>query len=455
MLIDTHAHLDSLEDLAGTLQRAREAGVGMVVAVSSSVESSRRTLKIAHDHDMVFAAVGIHPHTASESSVEDMDEIRRLAREEKVVAVGESGLDYYWMNSPRETQLEFFRLHARLAVELGLPLVVHIRDAFDDALRIVKEEEVWRSMGVVHCFSGDWEAAKPFLDQGFYISFSGMVTFKNASAVVDAARKVPLERLLIETDTPYLAPVPHRGKPNEPAYVRYVAEKIAEIRGEPVEKIVEETTINARNLFVFENEEVPSSIAYRIGRSLYLNITNRCTLGCVFCGKWKSFRLREYDLRLKREPTVDEVLEAAGDVSRYEEVVFVGWGESTLRLEDLKAICGELRRRGAKRIRVDTDGLANLVHGRNVLSELEGLVDAVSVSLNAQDAETYARICPSRYGEKAYEAVLQFIRDAKKYIPHVTATVVTVPGVDVEACRRLVEHIGGVEFRARTYGRVG
>ena len=164
--------------------------------------------------------------------------------------------------------------------------------------------------------------------------------------------------------------------------------------------------------------------------------------------------LRDFNLRIKKEPTVDEILDAAGDPTMYNEIVFVGWGEPLLRVDVVKEVSKKLKNNGAKKIRVDTDGLSNLVHKRNVLPELKGLVDSISISLNAQDAETYARICPSKYGDKAYFAVLDFIKDAKYYIPDVTASVVTIPGVDVEKCRGIVEDLG-VKFKPRIYGKVG
>lgn len=454
MVIDTHAHLEMIEDVYQVIQRAGDAGLERIVAVSSDPVSSKRTVQIASESPIVFAAVGIHPHESSGSTDEALGEIEELAKEQKVVGIGETGLDYHYMHSPREVQIDSFRKQIDIAKRLNLPLIVHVREAHEDALQVIKGENAWETMGVIHCFTGDYEAAKRYIDEGFYISFSGIVTFKNGEDIREAARKIPIERMLIETDSPYLAPAPFRGKKNEPAYVKYVAESIAQLRGVSAEKIEEETTTNAKNLFIFEPHKTPVSIAYKLGDSLYLNITNRCTIGCVFCGKWKSFMLRDFNLRLKKEPTAEEILHAAGDPSIYDEIVFVGWGESLLRIGVVKEVSRKLREKGAKRIRIDTDGLANLVHKRNILAELKGLVDAVSISLNAQDAPTYARVCPSKYGEAAYPAVVDFIKEAKHYIPDITASVVTVPGVDVEKCREIVKGLG-VKFRPRIYGKVG
>jgi len=454
MLIDTHAHLEMLEDIPQVIERARDTGIERIVAVSSDLISSNKTVEIAEDFPMVFTAVGIHPHEASSFDEEVLSQIEDLCNEQKVVAIGETGLDYHYMHSPRDIQINSFRRHIELAKKLDLPLIIHVREAHDDVLKMLKEEAAWETMGVIHSFTGDYETARKYIDEGFYISFSGILTFKNAEDIRQAARKIPIERILIETDSPYLAPIPFRGKRNEPSYVKYVAEKIAELRGLSSEKIEEETTTNAKNLFIFEPPEATTSIAYKLRDSLYLNITNRCTIACVFCGKWRSFMIRDFNLRIKKEPTVNEVLDAAGNPTLYNEIVFVGWGEPLLRVDVVKEVSKKLKEEGAKRIRVDTDGLANLVYKRNVLPGLKGLVDAISISLNAQDAETYAKVCPSKYREQAYFAVLDFIKDAKNYIPDVTASVVTIPGVDVEKCRGIVEDLG-VKFKPRIYGRVG
>jgi TatD DNase family protein len=202
-------------------------------------------------------------------------------------------------------------------------------------------------------------------------------------------------------------------------------------------------------------KEVPKGkIVYPIRNSLYLNLTNRCSNRCTFCWKNASFVVKGHDLELSREPDDRELLQAIGDPKRYDEVVFCGFGEPLLRLDLVKTVAAELKKKGAK-IRIDTDGQANLVYGRNILPELKGLVDAVSVSLNAENAQKYHRLCRSPFGEKGFEGVLEFLREAKKFIPEVTATALTMPGVDLEACRRLAEEGLGVKFRPRAYDEVG
>ena len=190
-----------------------------------------------------------------------------------------------------------------------------------------------------------------------------------------------------------------------------------------------------------------------IRNSLYLNITNRCTNSCTFCAKFRDFTVKGHQLCLEREPTVEEVMKAIGDPSSYDEVVFCGYGEPLLRLDLVKEIAGYLKQKNIK-VRINTDGQANLVHDRNILPELAGLVDAISVSLNAPDAATYQKICQSEYGEQGYPAIKQFLVEARRHIPSVTATAVALPGMDIEACRRVAEELQ-VEFRERAYNEVG
>jgi TatD DNase family protein len=252
MLIDTHAHLD-FPEFAGKLEaflgRAKEAGVHEIVTIGISLSSSRMALKLADDHAGIYATVGIHPHGASELTEEDLQHIRSLAREKRVVAIGEAGLDYYRDRQPRATQRQCLRQQLEVACETGLPAVFHVREAHTDFLAIVKDYVGALSGGVLHCFSGDWSVAKRCLDMGFYLSIPGTVTFPKAETQQEVVKKAPLDRLLVETDAPYLAPIPYRGKVNEPAFVLYTAEKIAQLRGCPLEQVAQQTTINAHGVF--------------------------------------------------------------------------------------------------------------------------------------------------------------------------------------------------------------
>jgi TatD DNase family protein len=251
MLVDSHCHLD-FPDLANclpeVLQRMQDNQVGLAVCIGVNLEDFPKVLALAESQPRLYATVGVHPEY---TDVEEPDEERlvALASHPKVIAIGETGLDYYWQKDQPEWQRERFRTHIRAARRAGKPLVVHTRDSALDTLRVLKEEGADTVGGVMHCFTENWEIASLALDLGFYLSFSGIVTFKNAAIVKEVASKCPLDRLLVETDSPYLAPAPYRGKPNEPAYVRYVAEEIARLRSLDLEAIHQATTDNFFSLF--------------------------------------------------------------------------------------------------------------------------------------------------------------------------------------------------------------
>jgi len=250
-LTDSHCHLnfESLRDhLPQILQHAREQGVGYMLCVSVSMERVHEVLAIARDNPNIFASVGVHPDE-QQGRDPSLDELVTLARSDKVVAIGETGLDYYRLKGDNQWQQERFRRHIRAARSSGKPLIVHTRDAAADTLRILAEEGADSVGGVMHCFTESWETAKSALDLGFYISFSGIVTFPSADSLRAVARQVPADRLLIETDSPYLAPVPWRGRTNEPAYLRHTAQFLAELRNLPLENLAEITTNNFFRLF--------------------------------------------------------------------------------------------------------------------------------------------------------------------------------------------------------------
>jgi TatD DNase family protein len=320
-------------------------------------------------------------------------------------------------------------------------------------MTILREEKAAEVGGILHCFSGDLQMARECVQMGFFISIPGTVTYPANEALREVVRGVKIENLLLETDAPYLTPIPHRGKRNEPAYVRFTAERVAELKGLSVEDVGRITSLNARRLFRIGTGRQSTRIAYRIRNSLYLNITNRCSNRCSFCAKFDDFTVKGHYLQLDHEPGFTEVMAAIGEHHNYEEVVFCGYGEPLLRLDLLKEVARELKIRGVP-VRINTDGQANLVYGRNILPELAGLVDCVSVSLNASDAATYAGLCNTPFGDQGFEGVCQFLKEAKIYIPRVVASAVTVPGLDIAAVRRLAESLG-VEFREREYAEVG
>lgn len=254
MLIDSHAHIQGKEyagEVEAVIERARVAGVGRIIAVGGAGDMTSNTaaIELADSFPNVYATVGMHPHDAKDVGEEELRQLRGLTGHSKVIAVGETGLDYYYNHSPHDVQRRVFTHFIHMARETALPIVVHERDAAKEAAELLRREGAGALRGVIHCFTGDYAAACAYLDLGFYLSFTGIITFKNAEPLRDVVRKMPLERMLVETDSPYLTPVPHRGKRNEPAFVRLVAEIIANVRGISLETVAETTTHNARNLF--------------------------------------------------------------------------------------------------------------------------------------------------------------------------------------------------------------
>jgi TatD DNase family protein len=251
MLIDSHCHLDFRdlsERIAPILDLMKDNEVACAVCIGVTLEDFGRVLALAETWPAILASVGVHPEATGvrEPSVEELVE---LARHPRVIAIGETGLDYYWHKDAPEWQRERFRTHIRAAREAQKPLVIHTREAAADTLRLMQEEGAAAAGGVMHCFTESWPVAEQALAQGFYISMSGIVTFKKAAIVRDVAQRVPLDRLLVETDSPYLSPVPHRGKTNQPGYVKHVAEEVARLRGLTYQEVVEATTENFFRLF--------------------------------------------------------------------------------------------------------------------------------------------------------------------------------------------------------------
>lgn len=249
MLVDSHCHLDQLEEgVADALQFAKKEGVQHFLCVSITLTDFPHMMDVIAPYAEVSASVGLHPNEKVADEPKTADLVR-LAENKKIIAIGETGLDTFRSVGDLEWQRERFRQHIRASRETGKPLIVHSREAKEDTLRILREEHAESVGGVLHCFTEDWEMAQAAMDLNFYISFSGIVTFNNAKTIQAVAKDMPLDRILIETDSPYLAPVPHRGKPNQPAYVRYVAEFIANLRGIDFETVAKETTANFFRLF--------------------------------------------------------------------------------------------------------------------------------------------------------------------------------------------------------------
>ncbi|CFX09540.1 Uncharacterised deoxyribonuclease TatD-type [Syntrophomonas zehnderi OL-4] len=252
MLIDTHAHLqddDLQNDLPQVLKRAAEAGVEKIICVGYDVKSSQEALNMARKYRQVYAAVGIHPHDAQHLDDKALKQLYTMAKDPRVVAIGEIGLDFYRDLSPRDIQRQAFVAQIKLAQELSKPIVIHDRDAHQEVMEIIKTEKAGRNQGIMHCYSGSLPLAAELIKAGFYISFAGPITFKNARKAQETAAQIPMDKILIETDCPYLAPEPWRGQRNEPANVKYVAAKLAELRNKGADEIAYLTNLNAKKVY--------------------------------------------------------------------------------------------------------------------------------------------------------------------------------------------------------------
>jgi TatD DNase family protein len=459
--VDSHAHIhfDRLaDDMLGVLERAQAAGLVAIINVGTGPAENGRVAELAQREKMLYAAIGFHPHIAGDVKAVDWPLLEELAQRPKVVALGEFGLDYHYKNSAPAVQMEVLAQGIRLAQSMDLPLVIHSREADSDLLATLDAVGAPKMpRGVLHCFTGNAALAREVLARGFYISYSGIVTFKNAPEVQEAARATPLERVLVETDSPYCAPVPLRGKINEPANVVYVIRFLADLYGLTEDDVRRITTRNAAHLFGLPLASGGPCLVYPIRRSLYVNLTNECSNRCAFCPRSTgALVVKGHDLRLPREPTAAEVVQALQDagVGNYEEVVFCGFGEPTLRLDVLKEVARQVKARWRLRTRLNTNGQGSAINGRDITEELAGLIDSASVSLDAPDAATYERLCrPTIPG--AFAAVCDFLRRAKGRFATVRATAVAVPGLDLAAVRRLAEQDLGVVFEVREFNVVG
>jgi len=479
-VIDSHAHLDDERfdgDRDEVVARAREAGIERIVCPGIDLATSRKVVELAHRYDEVLAAVGIQPQHADSWDDAALAEIERLAADGRCVAIGEIGLDYARSKVPRPRQQEVFEAQLGLARRLDLPVIVHCREAFDDCLAIFggefghgqdaratqgefghgQDARATRAAvrGVMHCFSGTVPTALRCCDLGLMVSFSGTVTYPGSGELRAAAKTIPAEHLLVETDCPYLPPQPIRGQRNEPARIVHTVEALADVLELSVEDVQRVTTANAQILFGLPVEEGEASIVYPIRDSLYVNLTNRCTNECVFCPRSTNPRVKGHWLRMAEgsEPSADDVIRAIGDPTRYDEIVFCGFGEPTLRLPVMLQVAEWVKSKGG-RTRLNTNGQGDLIAKQPIAPLLKGRIDAVSVSLNTADAAQYAEMSRSAFGERTYEGVLDFVRMAMRCGIRVTVTALDYPGVDTGAVERMAKELG-VEFRLRTYKQLG
>ena len=448
------------DDRSEVIQRAKDNGIDYILNVGCDIESSLRSIELAERYDFIYGTAGIHPHDVKKIDYQTYDQLKQLLTHPKIIALGEIGLDFYKNYSPQDQQVEHFRKQVEIACQLQKPIIIHCRDANDDTIAILSDyfpKDASAHSGIFHCFSGNQELAERALEMGFYISFSGSVTFKKSDELRTVAKTIPADRLFIETDCPFLAPAPKRGKRNEPSYVMHTAQLIADVCGLDIKDIQRTTTLNFFELFGIGKEAKTGTVSYQIRNSLYLNLTTRCTADCSFCTRLTRPVVQGYNLKLDREPTAEEVWDSIDDCKKYDEIVFCGYGEPTLRLDTIKEVSRKIKEAGGK-VRLSTNGHGNVINKRNILPELKGLVDSISISLNADTAEAYDRIVRPLPGlrDEIYDRVKEFIAEAKKHIPEVQATIVThQEGVDEEICEEISKNEFDVKYRPRRYNIVG
>ncbi len=458
-MIDTHAHLhfpqfDSDRD---EVLKECEEKLDAVITVGCDLEDSKRAVTVARQGKNVYASVGIHPHEARKYSEKDYDNLISLAKASEVVALGEMGLDFYRNLSPREKQYEIFLMQVEAAKELGLPVIVHTRNAASEMAGFIKKH-FDGVKGVIHCFSGERELLEAALDAGLYISYAGLVTYPRNEDLRQTLKYVPSSRLLIETDSPYLAPQPVRGKRNKPTYVAYTAMVVAEVLKLSFTDVDRITTVNAKRLFNFPltPEESKERLVYQVGDRLYINLTSECPCSCKFCFRGVEDYILGYNLKLSREPIPQEYMYRIKNPKIFSEIVFCGYGEPFERFDALREIVRWIKKFAKDvPVRVDTCGLAYLITGKeDLLDELKGLVDSFSVSVNASTPEDYYRVVKPKFGKGSWESLLSFIKDAKENGFLVTVTAVEYPGFDRNAFERFARELG-VNFKIRTFKRFG
>lgn len=452
MFIDTHAHLtypNYADDLDDVLLRAKQAGVDYMIAPATDLASAAAVIELTKTYDQVYGAVGVHPHDSSEWDSSLLATLKAMIDESpKIVAVGEIGLDYYYDYSPREKQIEAFRDQLELAVELDLPAIVHNRESDEDVMKIVAEYCKRGLRCQMHCFSMGEKELRELIEMGQFVSFTGNVTFPKAQNVRELARKVPLERLLIETDSPFLTPAPNRGKRNEPAYARHIAETLAGLQEVTIEDFAKTTSHNAFRLFGVGEE--PSAVnTYQIRDSLYVNVTNRCDAHCSFCTRRENPKAHGHYLRMTRsqEPTPATYLEEIGDPTRYNEIVFCGYGEPTLRWDAVTETARGVKQKGGT-TRLNTNGHGNAINKRDITEDMPGAIDAVSISLNTADPDQYAEMM--RVERRMFDEMVAFAKKTIERGIKTSMTVVQIDEVDAERARRFAEELGA-EFRERPY----
>lgn len=451
MFTDTHAHLfypNFENDLDNVIEKAKNSGVDFIIVPGTDIETSKKAIQLAEKFDFIFAAVGVHPHDTKNWDSSILPQLQELINHKKVVAVGEIGLDYFYDFSPKEKQIEAFSSQIELAIKNNKPIIVHNRDANFDMMNIIRSFRGSSLRAQFHCFAGTLEDARELIEMHHFISFTGNITFKKMDSLRNILSRISVENLLLETDSPFMTPVPHRGERNDPSFVKLVAEKIAEVHHLRIEDVARTTSYNAYKLFGI-GMKPKVSFTYQIGNSLYINVTNRCNADCIFCDRKGDAVINGYNLKMSKseEPNAEVYINEIGDPTKYNEIVFCGYGEPTIRWDVVKQVAKYVKENNGK-TRMNTDGHGNYINKKDITPELQGLIDTVSISLNSTDPQQYAKLM--RVDPSLHKEMIDFAKKAKNYT-RVVLSIVGLNEVDKEAAKKFVTEEIGVEFREREY----
>lgn len=452
MFVDTHAHLffeNYKDDIDVVLNRAKENDIDFVIVPATDLKTAKESIALAEKYEQVYSTVGIHPHDTKEWNDSLIAQIEELARHPKVVAIGEIGLDYYYDFSPKDQQIKAFKAQLDLAVKLQLPVVIHNRDSDEDMMDIVQSYCGTGLKAQFHCFNGSIEDALEYMKMNHFISFTGNITYKKSDSLRETLSKIDLNHLMLETDSPFMTPVPHRGKRNEPSFVKIVAQQVAEVHKLSIKDIGRITSLNVFRFFGI-GKAPKTSFTYLLGNSLYINVTNRCNADCTFCRRKEDPFLRGYNLGMKKseEPAAEVYIGEIGDPKIYDEIVFCGYGEPTIRWDVVKQVAKYVKDNGGK-TRMNTNGHGNLINKKDITPEMKDLIDVISISLNSYDPKQYSELM--QINESHFEEMKDFARLAKQYVKKVVMSVVSLDEIEIEESRKVVEDEIGVEFRVREY----
>ncbi len=452
MFVDTHAHLffeNFKDDIDEVINRANQDGVDYIIVPSTDIKTAKEAIKLSEKYDQIYLTVGIHPHDTKDWDDSLITEIEQLANHPKVVGIGEIGLDYYYDFSPRDQQIKAFKSQLDLAIKLQLPVVIHNRDSDEDMMDIILSYCGTGLKAQFHCFNAPLDDAIEYMKMSHFISFTGNITYNKSDSLRDILKQIDLNHILLETDSPFMTPVPYRGKRNEPAYVKYVAQQIADVHKISLEDIGRITSLNAFRFFGIGTPP-KTSFTYLLGKALYINVTNRCNADCTFCRRKEDPFLRGYNLGMKKseEPPAALYIKEIGDPKKYSEIVFCGYGEPTIRWDVVKEVAKYVKSNGG-RTRINTNGHGNIINKRYITPEMQGLIDVVSISFNSFDPKQYAKLM--RVSEDHFSEMINFAKLAKPYVNKVIMSVVSLDEVEIEKSRKVVEEEIGVEFRVREY----